>query len=71
MKEPLKIEKGIPLPPRMRYPFDQMAVGDSIVVPANEYKRARMSATNYAIRNDALFSSRQLEDGTARIWRVK
>lgn len=66
----LPIDEDVPVPPRHRYPFEQMNVGDSLAIPADEYPRARMGALNYSQRRTVRFTSRKQPDGTGRIWRV-
>jgi hypothetical protein len=68
----LPIEKNVPLPPpRLRYPFDKMVVGDSISVPDNEFRYARTCAINYGVRKGMKFITRTQSDKTGRIWRIK
>ena len=79
-----KIEKDVPLcrpsSKLNKYPFDQMEVGDSFLVPYAEAKSARMAAlARNAGRNKKLpkhvtvqrhFVTRTV-DGGMRIWRVE
>jgi hypothetical protein len=68
----IKIERGVPLPEKRglynKYPFKQMKVGDSFIVPidARIYAAASWAGT----RNGMKFSTRK--NGTCiRVWRVK
>lgn len=63
------IEKNVPLPRgsgRAKYPFAEMAVGDSIVVEA----KGLSAAHHYGRRNGVRFTVRRLGDGTVRVWRT-
>ncbi|MCB0654464.1 MAG: hypothetical protein KDC85_24505 [Saprospiraceae bacterium] len=65
-----KIEKNVPVPKRpgrnKKYPFDEMDIGDSVVVPA----KGQASAYNYARIHKVKFRCVRQEDGQFRIWRV-
>ena len=79
-----KIEKDVPLcrtsSKSNKYPFDQMEVGDSFLVPYAEAKHARMAAlTRNAgqykklpkhVTEQRHFVTRTVEGGT-RIWRTE
>jgi hypothetical protein len=69
----MKIEKNIPIPEitSKRYPFDEMEVGDSFLVPPLQVPSARslMSYTNRKDKSKS-FMSRTSEDGI-RIWRIR
>jgi hypothetical protein len=69
-KQEMKIEKGIPMP--HAYPFAQMEVGDSFVLPTN-IKRvtAWIAAKRYADKHNVEFATRTTEDGSIRLWRIK
>jgi hypothetical protein len=69
------IEKSIPIPDRTaqepgRYPFAQMEVGDSFVVPRSERHRVDNAAAWYRKRRGHRYTRRTLGD-TVRIWRVQ
>lgn len=77
------IDKGVPLPPpsyqKNRYPFAEMAIGDSFMVPVpagEHYKKMHAavsaSATSFARRNPAFkFATRIVDDKSAiRCWRI-
>ena len=66
------IEKNVPLPTSggpgfpPKYPFGQMDVGDSVVVP----KGGRTAAYVFAHRRNWRFACRPEGDDTFRVWRV-
>jgi hypothetical protein len=72
-----KIEKAIPIPPRLtkpesKYPFMTMKVGDSFLVPAgNEsFNNVANAASEFGMKYKRKFSTRTLPDGNRRIWRT-
>lgn len=73
-----KIEKGVSIPPVIRksvgapskYPFKEMAVGDSFSVPLSERRRVVSAASSHKRRHGAAFTVRMLED-EVRVWRVE
>ena len=67
-----EIESDIPLPTHQRsiYPFQQMQVGDSFLVLADDARRAQTAAYNWAKVNGKKFTTRRISDeGNVRIWR--
>jgi hypothetical protein len=64
------VEKNIPLP--LKFPFDQMEVGDSFAIPS-EVKRATVAvyARRYGDKHGMKFITRQMTDGIIRCWRTK
>ena len=70
----LKIEKGIPLPSRMRYPLRYMKTGDSFFVPCADEDQAkvqrRASGSCAKLRGLGKFSVRQVEGGV-RVWKIE
>jgi len=72
----IKIEKGVKIPEKNKYPFTQMELNDSFFVPApngNEDKTrsslsAALTAANKSMR-PIKFTLRKLEGGF-RVWRV-
>lgn len=62
------IDKGVPLP--RRYPFADMQVGDSFLVPEG-VKRSNVSvaAKRYGDRHGAAFTVRKVPEGL-RCWRI-
>ena len=67
----MKIEKGLQIPERNRYPFADMEVGDSIFFPdAGHRSKPAEAAKKYSQRHDVKFSMRQVDDGL-RIWRIE
>ena len=75
----IAIDNDIPIPEvkhRIRYPFEQMQVGQSFFVPEPRSKTVRSSVGHYQRRSDstAEFITRTLtENGVKgiRVWRVK
>lgn len=79
----IQIDSGIPIPPRAtgegrtpKYPFRQMEVGDSFLVPYMDGRprghtaRRMAAATKSAVKRTGWkFTARQLSDGL-RVWRV-
>ena len=71
----MKIEKNIPLPggvdPRERYPFPEMAIGDSfMILDATWIKNLRSAAYMYSRRHPGTrFTCRRHGEGW-RLWRV-
>lgn len=76
-----RIEPKVPIPPRRRpggstrskYPLDQMRIGDSFLVPKNEYKKSNYVANVVHIRARKLgikIATRTTDDGV-RVWRVE
>ena len=76
----MKIDKHVPVPPgatKRKYPFGDMAPGDSVFFPgenrADKHHPAYMSARNYVRRNGWQITVRSvIENGVKgiRIWRV-
>jgi len=64
------IDKGIPLP--SRFPFSQMQVGDSFLMPST-VSRPTLSlyAGRYGKKHGMKFVTRKMPDGTIRCWRTK
>lgn len=73
------IEKNIPMPPQkhrygpgcLKYPFDQMAIGDSFSLDKEEKVRASVAASNYGARHDMKFAVRHMGNDEYRCWRTK
>ena len=75
--EPNTIERGVPLATIQRrrdavkYPFDQLQVGDSFVFPSEvNITVARSSASYFAKRDNKRFAIRTLDTNVIRCWRV-
>jgi hypothetical protein len=67
------IERGIeppPLPTRMPFPLNQMAVGESFEVPAGQRKRVASLAQYMNRSAGRRFSVRTMPDGTVRCFRL-
>lgn len=73
--ETFEVEAGVEMPARRsrssKYPFMQMDVGDSFGIQADAISRVRGAVANFVKSHEAKFSVRTLEDGTARVWRLK
>ena len=70
-----KIEKGVPIPEKVsggvsKYPFSEMAVGDSLFAPGEAGARMRTAAYEFARRHGLRFMARTVEN-EVRIWRVE
>ena len=76
MTDEFKIEKNISVPQNnlvggRKYPFNEMEIGNSILVSGGTAYSARNAAYCYASRNPPTrFTSKILEDGSIRIWRI-
>ena len=69
MNGTIRIDHGIPLPPRTRWPWESMEVGDSFKVdtPPAEFRGGVYgSAKNYGIQ-----VATRAEGNGVRVWRVK
>ena len=77
-----EIDKGVEIPPpnttngsRRIYPFREMEIGDSFLVPVDGDKKLQQArigsaASYYGKRNNKRFVTRTV-DGGARVWRVE
>ena len=69
-KTEFKIEKGIPLPRGAGraaiYPFADLEVSDSVVLPM----RARQAAYGWAKRNNRIFVCSPVDARNVRVWRT-
>ncbi len=71
----MKLEKGVAIPRAHAvgtslYPFPNMKIGDSFIVPLVKGATAASAASWYGKRHKMKFISRRFENGV-RIWRVK
>jgi len=72
----LKIDKGIPLPARKgrakKYPFDQMDIGDSFLVPVGATKSdsSIYSSMSQAKKRLNINLTCARVDGGVRVWRI-
>lgn len=67
----IHIESGVPIPPRPGYPFKQLKVGDSFLLPEDANERIlRIRAASVGTRLGRKFSVRKVEGGF-RVWRVQ
>ena len=73
-RDMLTIESNVPAPDwqkRAKYPFSDMAVGDSfLITDADMIKNARSAAWMYSKRHGGRFSCRKVPEGW-RVWRVE
>lgn len=61
----------MPVTKRSNYPFKNMVVGQSFTLPVGwDMQHARVSASEYGRRHNAVFTCRMQEDGSMRIYRV-
>ena len=71
----MEIEKTIPIPrahaTRGKYPFHQMEIGDSFVVPVDRRIAASVACDWYKRKHGMKFVTRKTEDGKfVRVWRI-
>ena len=71
----IEIRKGVPMPaPTSKYPWDEMEVGDSFVVPAKTTREKNSVRTAVYNRNRShpakTYKTRIVPGGTG-VWRVK
>lgn len=68
----MKVESGLPVPnlDRRVFPFGEMVVGDSFVVPDGKVVSCRNSAVGFGLRHQMKFSVRRSKAGEMRCWRV-
>lgn len=84
IEDGVRIEKGIPLPPRtfwrkgagggamVMYPWAEMEVGDSFqALPEHSREAVRSAACTVGGRMGRDFSMRHTPDGVVRVWRTK
>lgn len=70
----IEVESGIPLPDRARvrspkYPFDEMKVGDSFLIPGDVKKPTLIALAARKRHRPKLFTVRETSEGF-RIWRT-
>jgi hypothetical protein len=80
MSEMSKIERGIPIPPRIfgangrvaKYPWRSMRVGESFTAPADRLNSIKVLIhRNSKPPSKKRFTWRAAEDGSIRVWREK
>lgn len=74
--EKFKIEKNIPMPDSAssKYPFSKMEIKDSFLVGKLDAKNTiifRTTANNCGKKLKMKFSTKKIEGGAVRCWRVK
>ena len=67
----VKIDKNVPVPSRSKWPFAEMGIGDSFLVPGDLDARYQLSMAGNASRQfkPKRFVCRSTPEGV-RIWRV-
>ena len=75
----MMIDKNVPMPKvkaKLKYPFNEMEVGDSFEIPCTEETKKDMqvkiasSSGAYGRKNKCKFMTRQTDNGI-RVWRIK
>jgi hypothetical protein len=69
----IEIEKGIPTPPRSRYPLRDMEIGDSIFIPSKTSLGFSGYVASAGKQTGFKFSTRKaIKDGVTglRVWRI-
>lgn len=64
----MQIDKAIPIP--RFYPFEQMEVGDSFVLPHEKRNAAQMAMRRFSKQTNRKFVMRVMDSGELRCWRV-
>lgn len=66
----VSIESGHPVPDTlMSYPFGQMNVGDSFLIPISKRSTVASAATKFGERNNMKFLVRKIDKENLRVWR--
>lgn len=65
-----KVESNIPMPPKPRYPWIDMGVGDSFLAKDTTLKRICSAACNAGKRLNKKFRVAAV-DGGFRVWRMR
>jgi hypothetical protein len=65
----IQIEKGVPMPARNKYPFAEMAVGDSFFVAGRSATEICGNISNARKKLGFKFTTRTVEGGV-RVWRA-
>lgn len=72
----IPVETHVPLPTRehrhhnAKYPFGEMDVGDSFVIPEGSELSCKYAAYAYGRRWGKTFAVRKQDDGRVRLWRT-
>ena len=66
-----EIEKNIEIPSNkhQKYPWDDLEVGDSFLMPDGNLNQARSASNSWAMRHNVEFAVRTV-DGGVRVWRI-
>ena len=69
----MEIEKGIPVPKdgRIKYPFSEMAVGDSFVIGLSERSRLGNAIRYSSKEKGTKYVARKVGPDELRCWRIK
>lgn len=70
---PYEVERGVEIAGKRdygHYPWEQLRIGDSFLVPPEKASRARRAAYMRTKRTHEVFATRTQTDGSLRIWRV-
>jgi hypothetical protein len=76
MEERYKIEHGVAMPKShgrcLKYPLDEMEVGDSFAIPGSDVSKVRNAAKMFGVRNNRKYSVRCVDPikGEYRCWRI-
>lgn len=79
MTGPFKIESNVPVPPRdgrtgrgqkLKYPWGDMKVGDSILFTGDDADTAPSSAHQFGRKRSWTFTTHKNGEGV-RVWRIK
>lgn len=62
----IKIEKGVQMPQRAKYPLAEMKIGDSFVIPAGNKTNPHQLAFHHRMKVE----TRVQPDGSRRVWRI-
>jgi hypothetical protein len=67
-----EIDKEVPFPTKVKYPWNEMAIGDSFFVPHKKGKGNIYSLVHFHNRRnpETEFAVRRVDDGY-RVWRLK
>ena len=72
MAEEIKVETGIPAPPRRKYPYlYALNPGESVLVRPDSRMLLKASIQYVSHRYGRALSMRTQPDGSVRVWRIK
>lgn len=64
------IDTGVPIPGKIRYPLEQLKVGESFVFPVGKRNSVQARASRYAKESGRKFEVRRMDQENCRVWRV-